>query len=142
VSDPLENELAALRPRPVSPELRDRVAERLNAPAPSRRWIWGVAFVGVLAAVGAIALVVPNRKEPSPPVPPAVVPSPSPAPAVAEPESPPPSVLVYRRALARSPEALDALLDQQVAVQPDAGLMPVGMFHRSPGTINGFIGDD
>ena len=139
MSDPLENELAALRPRPVSPELRDRVAERLNASAPSRRWIWGVAFVGVLAAVGAIALVVPNRKEPSPPVPPAMVPMP---PTATEPESPPPSVLVYRRALARSPEALDALLDQQVPVQPDAGLVPVGLFNRSPGTINGFIGDD
>ena len=140
MSDPLENELAALRPRPVSPELRDRVAERLNAPAPGRRWVWGVALVGVLLVVGVIAFIRPTRKEPTPPVPPAVVPPP--APPTAEPESPPPSVLVYRRALARSPEALDALLDQQVAVQPDAGLVPVGMFHRSPGTINGFIGDD
>jgi len=140
VSDPLENELAALCPRPVSPELRDRVAERLRAPAPSRSWVWGVSFVGALVAVGAIALVIPNRKVPTPPVPPAVVP-PTPL-APVEPESPDPSVLFYRRALARSPEALDALLDQQVAVQPDAGLVPVGMFNRSPGTINGFIGDD
>jgi hypothetical protein len=63
-------------------------------------------------------------------------------PAATEPESPDPSVLVYRRALARSPEAFDALLDQQVAVQLDAGLVPVGLFTRSPGTINGFNGDD
>jgi hypothetical protein len=141
VSDPLENELASLRPRPVSPELRDRVAERLNAPAPGRRWVWGVALVGVLLVVGVIALVRPTWKEPIPPVPPAVAPPP-PAPLTTEPESQVPSVLAYRRALAQSPEALDALLDQQVAVQPDAGLVPVGMFHRSPGTINGFIGDD
>lgn len=140
MSDPLENELAALRPRPVSPELRDQVAERLNAPLPSRRWIWGLVLASVLAGIGVIALVRPNQKEPAPPVPPAVVPGPPPA--SVEPESPPPSVLVYRRALARSPEALDALLDQQVAVQPDAGLVPVGLFNRSPGTINGFIGDD
>jgi hypothetical protein len=140
VSDPLENELAALRPRPVSPELRDRVAERLKTPAPSRRWVWGSVLAGVLAGIGVIAVILPNRKEPSLPVPPAVVPPPPPA--SAEPESPPPSVLAYRRALARSPEALDALLDQQVAVQPDAGLVPVGLFNRSPGTINGFIGDD
>lgn len=140
MSDPLENELAAFRPRPVSPELRDRVAERLSTPAPSRSWIWGITFVGVLVAGGVIAVILPNRKEPTLPVPPAVVPPPPPA--SAEPESPPPSVLVYRRALACSPEALDALLDQQVAVQPDAGLMPVGLFNRSPGTMNGFIGDD
>jgi hypothetical protein len=140
VSDPLENELAALRPRPVSPELRDRVAERLKTPAPSRRWVWGIVLAGVLVGIGVIAVLLPNRKEPAPPVPPAVVPPP--APPATEPESPPPSVLAYRRALARSPEAFDALLDQQVAVQPDAGLVPVGLFNRSPGTINGFIGDD
>ena len=139
MSDPLENELAALRPRPVSPELRDRVAERLNAPAPRRRWVWGIALVGVLMVAGVIAFLRPNRKEPAPPVLPAVAPSPR---APVELESPPPSVLAYRRALARSPEALDALLDQQVAVQPDPDLVPVGMFNRSPGTINGFIGDD
>jgi hypothetical protein len=102
--------------------------------------VWGSVLAGVLAGIGVIAVILPNRKEPSLPVPPAVVPPPPPA--SAEPESPPPSVLAYRRALARSPEALDALLDQQVAVQPDAGLVPVGLFNRSPGTINGFIGDD
>lgn len=139
MSDPLEDELAALRPHPLSPELRDRVAERLSPPPRPRRWVWGVALVGVLAAAGVIALVRPNRPVPTPPVPPAVVPPP---PAAAEPESPPPSVLVYRRAMARSPEALDALLDQQVAVQSDAGPVSVGMFNRSPGTINGFIGEN
>ncbi len=137
MSDPLEDELASLRPQPVSAELRDRVAERLSAAPPSRRWLWGIALVGVLVAAGAIALVLPNRPEPAPPVPPAVVPPP-PAPSV--PESPAPSVLAYRRALARSPEALDALLDQQAASPADPE--PVGMFNRSQATINGFIGEN
>ena len=80
--DPLERELAALRPRPVSPELRRRVGNRLGA---RRRWAWGLALAGVLAAAGAVALVAPWKKDPAPPVVPTVAP-PVP-PAVPEPDS-------------------------------------------------------
>ena len=139
MSDPLEDELSALRPQPVSADLRRRVGERLSAPPSSRRWLWGIAIAGVLVAGGLIAFVRPNRPEPAPPVPPAVV---VPQPAPPESESPAPSVLAYRQALARSPEALDALLDQQAAGPSAAGPVQVGMLTRSPGTINGFIGDD
>ena len=56
--DPLERELAALRPPAVSPELRQRVAERLSA-RPVRRWPWAVALVTVLAAAGVVAVIAP-----------------------------------------------------------------------------------
>jgi hypothetical protein len=134
--DPLEAELAALRPRGVSPELRRRVADRL-ATRPTRRWPWAVALVAVLASAGGLALVAPWNKELPPPVPPVVVPAP---PAVRESPDPAPSVLAYQRALARSPEELTALLDRHAAVAPDP--VPVAAFTRSNATLDALLGDD
>ena len=135
--DPLEAELAALRPRPVSPGLRRRVADRLDA---RRRWAWGLAVAGVLAAAGAVVLVAPWKKHPAPPVPPAVAPPVPPAPA--EPDSPAPTVLTFHRALARSPEELDALLDRQPATRPAPGPMPAAAWTRSPAALDTLLGDD
>jgi hypothetical protein len=134
--DPLEAELAALRPRGVSPELRRGVAERLAA-RPARRWSWAVALLTVLSAAGILVHVAPWRKEPPPPEPPVIVPAPP-----AEPESPgpAPSVLAYQQALARSPEELTALLDKHATAAPDP--VAVTAFTRSNATLDALLGDD
>ena len=136
--DPLEAELAGLHPRPVSAELRQRLGEQLNAPVGSRRWTWGLAVVGVLIAVGVVALFGPRREPPAPPTP-AVVPVPA---AVPESESPAPTVLAYQRALARSPEDLNALLDQQAVTRSNPKPLAVGTFARSPAALDALFGDD
>ena len=134
MTDPLEDELAALRPRAVSPELRDGVAERLQA-RPARRWTWGLAAIGALTTVGVI-LSLQGKKDRPPPPPPVVVPDP---PAPVESPDPAPSVLAYQRALARSPDELTALLDKHAAAP---GPVPVAAFPRSNATLDALIGDD
>jgi hypothetical protein len=133
--DPLEAELSALRPRAVSPELRRRVASRLGA---RRRWAWGLTLVGVLTGAGVVVLVAPGPKKLAPPPPPAVAPA---SPAPSEVESPAPTVLTFHRALARSPEELDALLDRQPA-NSDPGPMPAATWTRSPAALDALLGDD
>ena len=122
--DPLETDLAALQPRPVSPELRRRVAVRLGAPLARHRWVWGLALAGGLAAAGLTALFTPWPKSPAATVPPAVVPPrPPPWNRRAEPE-----LLAYQQGLARSPEDLDALLDRHAV----AGRNPAPNRARGP----------
>src|SRR4051794_36674870 len=93
--DALEQELAALRPRPPSPALRRSVAGRLAG----RQWGWAGAAAGAVAA-GVAAVLLARRAD----RPPDVVPGPVPPVAVA---TPPPTVQAYNLALAKSPEALD-----------------------------------
>src|SRR5262249_8499556 len=112
--DPLEAELAALRPRDVSPGLRQRVAERLaDSRARRARWLWGFALAGGLAAACLVAILLFRR---------ANVPGVEPGPIANGPlashavgDDSLPTVQVYQQALARSPEELDALLDRHAA---------------------------
>src|SRR3954451_18100774 len=115
-NDPLEDELSAFRPIEVSPELRRRIAERLAHPAPlgSRR-PWTIALAGAFAAAGLAAILlgwgvgpgvhVDHTRQADVGPPPA-----APAPRADEVEDPLPTLQAYRRAAARSPEDLDALL--------------------------------
>jgi hypothetical protein len=137
--DPLERELAALTPPAVSPELRRRIADRLARP-PAWRRAWPLALAAGLVAAGVAVLVYPRGGGPVQPVP--VVP-PAPAPA-AEPASPEPTLIVYWRALARSPEELDAVLDEHATLAPDPNPEPVaaGAFARSDRQLRALIGDD
>jgi len=109
--DPLEQELAALRPRPPSPALRRGVARRL---AGRRRWWWAGAAAGAIAA-GIVVVLLARRAD----RPPDVVPGPVPPVAVA---TPPPTVQAYNLALARSPAALDDLLDREAVRSARAGV--------------------
>jgi hypothetical protein len=135
--DSLESELAAVRPRPVSADLRRRVGERLSVSPGPRRWLWGLTLVGVLVAVGVVIFITPRREPPAPPTRPEVIPAPA---VVPESESPGPTVLAYQRALARSPEELTALLDRHAAAAPEP--VPITAFTRSNATLDALIGDD
>lgn len=138
--DPLEAELAALRPHEVSPELRRRVAERLADAAPGRvRRLGWLALAGGLAAACLAAVLFgwwARRGEPKPmavrPAPPAAV------------EGPGPTLLAYERALARSPEELDALLDRDAEAPQGAGPepRPTVAFTRSDAALHDLLGDD
>ena len=136
IPDPLERELTALSPRAVSPDLRQRVADRLTA-RPARRWPWALGLVAVLASAGVVAVFGPWEEEVPPPAPPVVAPAP---PTETESPDPAPSVLAYRQALARSPEQLAALLDKHATASPDTE--PVAAFTRSNTTLDALLGDD
>jgi hypothetical protein len=148
--DPLEAELSALRPQEISPELRRRVAQRLADAPPGRSPVrgggvgWGrwLALAGGLAAACLAAILfwwaAGRRADPDSPV---IQPQPAP-PALAQDAEP--TLLTYQRALARSPEALDALLSQQAPVAPETNPEPVRIraFTRSDATLHALLGED
>jgi hypothetical protein len=150
VPDPLELELSSLRPREVSPRLRRLVAARLASPAPARpehRWLRRCALAAGLAAVCLAAvftrwgdglhvewqpLVV--RPQPAPPVEVEDV----------DVQDAGPTLLAYQRALARSPEELDALLERHARGAPEGNpaLARIRAFTRSDAEIHALLGDD
>lgn len=107
--DALERELELLLPQPMSPELRRGIDGRLHRPW-RRRFATGLATAAV--AAGLIVAVILHRP-PATPV--------EPVPVAEEPVSP--SVLAYERAFARSPAALDDLLDKE-AVRTSRDVTP------------------
>src|SRR4051794_3206550 len=111
-NEPFEEELAALRPRELSPGFRRRIARRLAVPGPKPSgWRWGIALTGGLAAACLAAFlfgqgggeVVETRHA-------VVIPSPVPPDPV---DDAMPTLRAYRRVVTRSPEELDAVLDKQ-----------------------------
>jgi hypothetical protein len=146
--DPLEAELSALRPQPVSPGLRRRVARRLGddprgltPPARHRRRWWFALAAGLAAACLAAVLLwwgSGRRTEPEPIV---VQPRPRPPSRV---EGAEPTLLAYQRALARSPEDLDALLDKQAvaAPEPNPELVRIRAFTRSDAALHALLGEE
>jgi hypothetical protein len=145
--DPLEAELSALRPRDVSPGLRHRIDARLADPPHTRRRTWRIALAAGLAAACLAAVLFRSRGDRGPaPGPQPVVVRPRPAPPAVEPEddNPEPTVLAYERALARSPEALEALLDRQAVAAPELHpvLARIGAFTRSDAALRNLLGED
>jgi hypothetical protein len=140
--DPLEAELSALRPQEVSPQLRQRVAESLADLQPAKlRRVWWLALVGGLAAACLAGILLwreSRRVEPEPMV---VQPPPAPPPHVEDAE---PTLLAYERALSRSPEELDALLNKPAMAGPEAHpeVARIGAFNRADATLHALIGDD
>jgi hypothetical protein len=141
--DPLEAELAALRPLDASPELRRRIDNHLDHYKPlTSRWRWSLAIAGGLAAACLVVVLVPRpggRRDVSPPI--DVVDVVSPPVAV---EDSGPSLLAYQRALARSTEDLDALLSKHAHVGPDpnAALVRLCAFTRSDSKLQALLGDN
>jgi hypothetical protein len=115
--DPLELELSALRPRDISAETKQCIAESLSAsPSPDRRpirnaaWLRGALIIGTLAA--SLAAIVLWRGGARPSRPDASMENIELSRAAAFDRSLP-SAWSYRQALIESPEALDGLLDAQ-----------------------------
>ncbi len=142
--DRLEAELAALRPLDASPELRRRIADHRAHSAPSRtRRRWALTVAGGLAAA-CLVVVILSRWETRPPI----VPGPD---VVQAPHDPGvegrdtgPSPLAYRRALARSPDELDALLDKSAVVArvPNPEPVQICTFTHSNATLHALLGED
>ena len=116
--DPLERELAGLQPREFSSSLHQQIADRLAESRPWRpRRTRRIAAAGALLAAGVAALLLIRVDWSAKPDPAGVprplddgitaVPGPSPESADAL-----PTLLVYSRALAQSPDELEALLDR------------------------------
>jgi hypothetical protein len=145
--DPLEAELSALQPREVSPGLRRRVAKRLaEAQPPKPRHLWRIALAGGLAAACLAAVLLRWRAGQSvEPEPIAALPQPAPPVKVNfEADDSRPMLLAYERALARSPEDLDALLIKHalVAPKPNPELARIGPFTRSDSVLHALLGED
>jgi hypothetical protein len=151
--DPLEAELSSLRPHEISPGLRRRVAERLaDVPSEQRRRLWWYAVAGGLAAACVAALLLwrgggkgiePEHAHRQPAPEPRRQPLPRPAPPVDAAASGP-TLLACQRALARSPEELDAFLNRHAGVPAELHpeLMRVSAFTRSEAILHNLLGDD
>jgi hypothetical protein len=144
--DPLEAELQALRPREPSPDLKRRLSERLDVarqPHVTRRrksrWIGAVA--GGLIAAGVAALIVwrKGNEVVGPPMPDIRIEA---ATAAAFDDSLP-SFWSYRKALADSPAAVDALLDRHAAGNTELkpGRARVYFFARYDSDLNPLAGE-
>ena len=141
--DPLEALLSALRPHEVSPGLRQRVAKRLGDSSPKkRRRPWRIALAGGLAAACLAAVLFRWRGDRGvEPGPIAVLPQPAPPVMVVDSGF---TLLAYERALARSPEDLDALLAKDAVVAPESNpeLVRICAFPRSDAALRALLGDD
>ncbi|HEY2147221.1 MAG TPA: hypothetical protein VGH32_04745 [Pirellulales bacterium] len=143
--DALESELSAFKPVEISPELRRRIAERLaEVERPSsvggsrggRRWL--AAAAGGIVAVSLAALVfhfADNRPHPS-----VVVITQQTTPSASENSAS--SLLSYERALARSTDEFEALLDKDArsGARPNDGAAADSVFSWSNPKVHAFIG--
>jgi hypothetical protein len=140
--DRLEAELAALRPHDASPELRRRIADyRAHSMLPRSRWRWGLTLASGLAAACAAAIFLPvgsSRRVESE----RTIVRVRPVPRVEVGDSGP-TRLAYQRALAQSPEDLDALLDKDAmaAQKPHPELVRIWAFDRSDAKLRALLGD-
>jgi hypothetical protein len=142
--DPLAAELSALRPHAISPALRQRVAGRLtDLRREEQRRSWRLALTGSLAAACLAAVIFSRWRidqgfEPKP-----TVAMPHLVPAV-EVKNSEPTRLAYWRALARSPEELDAFLDKNTIgpPKPQHEHMQISALLRSDSALHTLIGGD
>ncbi|HKB35554.1 MAG TPA: hypothetical protein VKD72_03815 [Gemmataceae bacterium] len=104
-------------------------------------WGWRIALAGGLAAACLAAVLFwwarGRRVEPDP----IVQPQPAPSALV---EDSVPTLLEYQRALSRSSEELDTLLNKhaRAAPQPDPELERIGAFTRSEAALHALLGED
>jgi hypothetical protein len=135
--DPLEAELSALKPHAPSPALKQRIANELetgvqiSASSKSSRVWWSGAMAGGLIAAcltaGLLLRPAPlGKPEIDAPL------APLQLPVAAAFDDALPTVWTYRRALARPPQELEALLDKHAALTaPTGSHTPTHFFIRS-----------
>jgi len=108
--DSLEAELAGLRPQPLPPAVRRRIAERLGAP----RWTWrrwAVTLSAAAAAGIAVVLAWPTPEPDSPRVNDRLV-----GKLPADPVATPATLAEYRRAFGESPATLEQVLNRHTTL--------------------------
>lgn len=118
--DPLEAELAALRPSEPSLGLRERIAEQLSARTAIRsRQFWsGAAAVALTAALTLAVMLLPRGGgRIAQPEPPGAVPG---LPLAAAFDDALPTAWSFRRALSRSANDLDGMLDRHAGSSPES----------------------
>ena len=172
-NEDLEAELAALRPHDATPGLRRRIANhrarsrsgswftdethrvlyfwqslanRFLTLLSSARWRRGLALASGLAAACAVVLLLRwggGRDVGPEPNFALTRPEPQPAPSVAVVDTAS-TFVVYRRALVRSPEDLDALLAKHALVAQNSNpeLVQISAFTRSDAAFHTLLGDD
>jgi hypothetical protein len=117
--------------------LRRQIAERLTGVRPTqRRQRWLLPLAAGLAAACLAVLLLWKAGQPRE-TPPTVGPPPEPPVAV---EDALPTLLAYERALARSPEDLDALLNKHPQFAPER--VRIGAFTRSDAALRDLLGED
>ena len=143
--DPLEVELAALRPREPSADLMRRIASRLaEASLPRKKehsssWRGGALVGGLLAASVAAVLAWQGGN-------PRIAPQPDTAAdfdIIVDFDESLPSLWSYRAATLQSPEPLNALLDKYAdrSVVTKSGVAPAFVFARSNFTSDSWLGE-
>jgi hypothetical protein len=151
--DPLERELAALRPIEPSPQLRARLAQQLDEEArpasraqPLRGMAWLAAAGGALAA--SVAIYALFRGADGPPTAPAPIDFRTESTTAAAFDAALPSLWSYRRALDRSADDVDALLDrhardsaEQTPASQRAGVAAMSVFARSDSQLETLLGE-
>jgi hypothetical protein len=144
-TDPLEAELAALRPIEPSPELRLRIAGRLaDSYRINRRTAWEIAATGGLAAACLLAAATRWGFTPGPePGPITVQQTTVPKPTVVVKNSEP-TLFAYHHALAQSPAEFELLLNRVALTAPVSHpeLARVGLFTRSDAALHALLGED
>jgi hypothetical protein len=131
--DQLEAELAALVPLPPSPELKQRLEIALTTELATRKrpgnrprakWIAAAAggLIAASVAAGLLLFAPPRQQPPDASLPPLEMPI------AAAFDDAAPTLWTYRRALARSPDEVETLLDDHAASWPPRGRAPVHLF--------------
>lgn len=104
----LERELRSLRPRAASPELGDRITDRMNGPLLPGRWYAPLALAASLAIAAMLIALLMLPANQSLPMTPKVASNNTAEPAL---DSSRATFIAYRHALNESEATLDALLD-------------------------------
>lgn len=140
--EPLLKELAALRPRPPSASLQAAIENSIDCTGrmPSRRRL-AIAFVGSVAASLAAVFLIRDKVDSGNRDRPAVIRTQRIVARQFDDETP--TLQAYTRALSRSPEALDALLDRHSVQSSVSNQRPVAVLaFMRPGTdLKTWIGE-
>ncbi len=144
--DPLELELAALKPLGISPRLRQDIAERLleidrpssRSKARSRRWWLAAAGSGFIAASLAVVILhwLGNHSE-------LAQTGPSQATRGQTFDATADTLLSYERALAHSADEFESLLTQNARTAPsDPGVAGLSLLSLSDPKVTALIGEE